>query len=493
MTHEYPDDQTFTKSEIEDILNNTVGKTLIEVDSRNVFERTKAHPKITGIAGDVIERSVLGYRSNSKKAPDILIDGVETEVKVTGIVIDPESKGKKEMFIAKEPMTITAVSLKTIGSQEFLSSPFYEKIDHMLIVYYLYTSNPLGKTQASDYADFPIKGYELHEFGDDDIRKIEHDWTLIRDFIRTIDETCENPEEEYPRLSSELRGSLLCLDTAPKWPNPPRFRFKRAFVTDMVKQHFGGCRSEEDLEDFRSMNELEALCHATSERYRGMTIRELVNELNVNVNRARKSVSEQIIIKMLGGGVTKMRDVDILGRYSIVPFSIVLNPNGGSTESTKLMSIDFDEFLDKHTQFQDSEVFDYFINNSFLAIVFQETEKDSLLDSRFLGFKKIVFPMSFIKRQVRRTWKDTRRIVWNGHLRETERRKKDGSLIINKNGTISTTLNFPKSRDHPVFIRGTGQDSSRKTEVLNGIRMYRQNIWIKGKTIIEFLDSTEYL
>ena len=66
-------------------------------------------------------------------------------------------------------------------------------------------------------------------------------------------------------------------------------------------------------------------------------------------------------------------------------------------------------------------------------------------------------------------------------------------LVINKNGTVSTTINLPKSRDHPVFIRGTGQDSSRKTEEVNGIRMYRQNIWIKGKTIVEFLDSIEYL
>lgn len=49
--HEYPDDQIFTKSEIEDIFNHAVGKTLMEVDSRNVLERTKTHPKITGIAG----------------------------------------------------------------------------------------------------------------------------------------------------------------------------------------------------------------------------------------------------------------------------------------------------------------------------------------------------------------------------------------------------------------------------------------------------------
>lgn len=38
-----------------------VNKTLGQVDVNNVFARTITHPKITGIAGDVVEQSILGY------------------------------------------------------------------------------------------------------------------------------------------------------------------------------------------------------------------------------------------------------------------------------------------------------------------------------------------------------------------------------------------------------------------------------------------------
>jgi len=53
------DSHIFRLAEIYQILNSVTIKTLGEVDSNHVFDRTKANPKITGIAGDVIEQSVL--------------------------------------------------------------------------------------------------------------------------------------------------------------------------------------------------------------------------------------------------------------------------------------------------------------------------------------------------------------------------------------------------------------------------------------------------
>lgn len=69
-------DHIFTKNDLENILNQAVGKTLKEVDKNNVFDRTKAKPKITGIAGDVIEQSVLGYAPDTKQSADLLVDNV---------------------------------------------------------------------------------------------------------------------------------------------------------------------------------------------------------------------------------------------------------------------------------------------------------------------------------------------------------------------------------------------------------------------------------
>lgn len=51
----------FQKDELIRLLDSIEGKTLGDVDTKNVFARTIENPKITGIAGDVIEQSVLGY------------------------------------------------------------------------------------------------------------------------------------------------------------------------------------------------------------------------------------------------------------------------------------------------------------------------------------------------------------------------------------------------------------------------------------------------
>lgn len=53
------DDRKFTKAQVYTILENAKGKTLGEVDKSHQFARTEKSKKITGIAGDVIEQSVL--------------------------------------------------------------------------------------------------------------------------------------------------------------------------------------------------------------------------------------------------------------------------------------------------------------------------------------------------------------------------------------------------------------------------------------------------
>lgn len=55
----------FTKNQLDTIFNTVINQTLGDVDRNNVFNRTIGHDKITGIAGDVIEQSVLGYPADS--------------------------------------------------------------------------------------------------------------------------------------------------------------------------------------------------------------------------------------------------------------------------------------------------------------------------------------------------------------------------------------------------------------------------------------------
>lgn len=491
----------FTRMDVESKLKDTLDKTLGEIDKTGLFDRIAGMRKVTGIAGDVIEQSVFGYAANSKQEPDLMIDGTPTELKVTGIRI--RESGKDVEYRAKEPMSITAVSLDVIISEEFDVSNFYHKINHMLLVYYQYDSE--GTVTAMDYARFPVKGFEFHQFDERDMRILENDWTTIRDFIRALNDEYDDPTQGYPRLSSELRDKLMYLDTAPKYPNPPRFRFKRSFVDVIVKEYFRGVHTGWlNLDDVTSFEDIDYECHRLTEEYYGMTVGELMTALGMTgSSKTPKSIAEPIVTRMFGKKGGKMSKIDLFVKAGIFVKSIVLSTKGGRTEDMKLMPIDFDEFLDEDIEFEDSEIYEYFANHQILCVMFQEQEgQNDLRMNRFIGFKRLTFPTGFIlgntldgrwNRSVRHTWNAVRKTVHSGQLKETVETDKSGNPVLNKNGTVSTSINFPKSKEFPVFLRGSGKNSLDKTVTLCGIRMYRQNVWIKGRTIVDLLRDVDFL
>ena len=88
----------FQKSELERILSDCIDKTLSEVDSKHVLASKKANK---GYPGMVIEQSVLNYPADNARRPDLIVDGVETELKTTGII---KSKKHGIKYEAKEPL-----------------------------------------------------------------------------------------------------------------------------------------------------------------------------------------------------------------------------------------------------------------------------------------------------------------------------------------------------------------------------------------------------
>lgn len=44
-----------------------------------------------------------------------------------------------------------------------------------------------------------------------------------------------------------------------------------------------------------------------------------------------------------------------------------------------------------------------------------------------------------------------------------------------------------------LLVRGTGTDANDKPVTVNGVRMYRQNVWIKGKELVGQLDAVRFL
>lgn len=471
----------YTRKQVEDLLEACLNKTLGEIDKKNVFERTKTNPKITGIAGDVIEQSVFGYDANSDSNPDLNIDGVQTELKTTGIRI---SKKNPKEYEAKEPMSITGVSPNVIIDEEFEDSRFWHKLAHLLFVYYLYASDKT--VLAAEYANFFVKGYQFLEFSDDDKKILEQDWLIVRDFIRSLNKN----EDLYPEIS-HLRDKLLFIDTAPKWPNPPRFRLKRTVVSNIVKKHFNG--SLEQLpKTYDTYAEIDKACHDITVKYRNKTVAELMADFSID-GKIDKGIGERLVVRMFGGTEKKMQNIDLFSKIGLLGKTIVLTEKGKRTEDMKLFRINFDEIANIDEEFNNSNFYDYFNENQILCIVFEEHNSSDFSKNTFLGFKRLSFSDEFIELNVKSVWQRIRDLVIYKELKDVPVLDSKGNPRINKTGIPQTAPNFPKSSEGLIFVRGDSSDSTQKPETVNGISMYRQYIWIKGSYLSQKLEEKDFM
>ena len=527
------DDRKFTKEFVYNLLEGVKGKTLGEVDSSHQFARTKESPKITGIAGDVIEQSVFGYERDSDQECDIEIDGILTELKTTGVrvpksdlkyVVGKSGDAYNVYLGAKEGISITGVTFEPTIQTDFSTSHFWEKSEHLLIVFYEYKSYDV--VPAADYANFPIVDYVYNKFSDTELSQLRNDWELVRDYLQGIYNKYEDASERNKKLvgfTHVLRPNLLLIELVPGFKEKstgsyqkPRYRLKKTFIDYIVRGHFDKSRLETEnslKESFSSFAQLDARCHAISAKYKGMTFAELKDDLKIETEISNKSFGAQCVLKMFDAKCKRLNQISDFTKAGIIAKTITITPTGGKTEDMKLNHIDFEEWTNKNVEFPDSDIYSYFCEHSFLCPVFcergdmakrkaRESEEDYKIrinqeaaKTTFEGFKRFAFDDDFIENEVKRTWNDSRDLILERKLKWEYKYDREGKKRKNKSGSYMGSPNFPKSALYQVFFRGGADDShdEAKTEEVNGIKMLPQFFWLKGAYIADKLKSIEYL
>lgn len=487
MSSADPNVHAYSSEEIGRRFSACEGKTLGEIDRTGVFA---GKPRNKGVAGDVIEQSVLGYPADSRQEPDIEIDGVPYEVKTTGVI-----RGRKgEGLVAKEPMSVTAVSVDRIWKEEFSTSLFWHKLEHLLIAYYLYNNGEPAKVNDTlEYASFPYLGYELHEWSESDRLVFETDWKLVKDFVERVHLEGLSPDEEYPKISHELNQQLLYTDTAPKWPHSPRWRLKRSTVSALVQQRFGD-KLEHLSGQYSSYTDLERKCRSLRLEYAGATVRELAQLTGFTGRTDGKAVGEGLIVRMFGTSAKRMSRVDVFAKAGIhCMTAVVANGVTKMAEDTKFVRIDFDEIMDPSVEWEDSSALEAFLCRSLCAVFSEPSASAPLEENVFLGFKWVTFD-DFAIAEARSVWEEVRRLIFSGELKDILSLRKDGSPIINKTGVVKSAPNFPKARGaSAVFVRGDSRDSTIKPLEVNGIRMYRQYLWLKKDWLARHLEEIDFI
>lgn len=507
------EDRKFTKKQVYDILENAKGKTLGEVDKSHQFARTETCPKITGIAGDVIEQSVFGYKRDSKQECDIEIDGVLTELKTTGVRIPKselkfvKNKTNKEYFVylgAKEGISITGVTFEPTIQTDFYTSHFWEKSNRLLIVFYEYQSYEV--VPAAGYADFPIIDYCYNTFSDEEKAKLKNDWEIVRDYLQKVYKEYPEQKERDEKLvgfTHLLRPHLLLIELVPGFKRrasgmyqKPRYRLKQTFVDYIVRGHFDKSRLKNEItlqKSFSSFSQLDARCHLLTQKYKGKKLPELKQMLKIDANA--KNIAAQCVIRMFGTDCKRLNQISDFTKVGIIAKTITMTPTGGRTEDMKLQHIDFEEWADRDADFEDSQVYDYFCEHSFLCPIFCEHDSMDPSKTTFEGFKRFSFDEDFIEHEVRRTWEDSRNLIHHNELEWEYVYDKNGNRRKNSSGAYMGAPNFPKSSEYLVFFRGGADVSTEKsrTECVNGIRMLPQFFWLKGSYIAKKLQEIPYI
>lgn len=509
-------DKYFTKDEIIERFKVFEGdKTFGEIDVRDVFHQ---QVPAKGILGCVIEQSILEMKQNSAQEADLEIiqkDGTykSTELKVTGV----EQSSKKEYkYEAKEPLSLTAVSIGTIEKETFLESHFYNKIAHMLWIFYIYNRKEGQKTVPyAEYKGFPILGYMFLDIADDkdELARFENDWLQAQKFLIKAGET-ENPEERYPLLHQSIKDKLFYVDIAPRFKlNPkqtPRFRFKKSYVNAIFQQFYEEKKHKksklEKLPDsYNSYSEIEQKLHSLTEQYKGKTVEELIGIFEIQVKditKLPKSVTEVIFVNMFGGKSKKISNIEVFKKIGVIAKTITVTTKNSRTEDMKLFTMDLDEITNPNLEYEETSYYEYFSNHQMLCIVFEEPSIESNLnDNKFLGFKRLIFDENLLNGTIKDVYNVVCDRINNNTLVESYEYKEDGTQKINKTGVPKVSLNFPKSSEYEIFVRGTSSDSTYKPWTFKGqaadgrdiIHTYSQQIWIKGSYITNILKDIDFI
>lgn len=482
----------FTREQVEQLLSSAIGKTLEQVDYAGLFIHHQGREKVKGIAGDIIEISVLGCKKDSKQEPDIEVDGVLTELKTTGM-IKPKKKDSPYIYECKEPVSITAVSIpKIVTERNFEDSSFWHKLAHLLWVYYWYKA-PTTVT-LEGYKEFPILGFQFYEFSDNDRLLLKQDWLLVRDFLIVIQQdypSQQEREKQYPRLSHELRHQLMLIDTAPKFPNNPRFRLKRSFATVIADKFFSKKAFERLETTFSKFADIDAKCEIMTNRFKGKSFLQIAEELNVDINLEVKNFAESAVVRMFGGHVSKLNDIEDFAKIGIIAKSVPLLANGKGKEDMKLFLPNLVDWT-KETDFEESALYEYFAGHQFIFIIYRHLDKKASPDTViFEGFKRVWFDERFINENVKLLWDDVRDLIANKRLRIERFSDKNGNLIKNLSGSFREAPNFPKKATHKVFIRGGSSlsDEAHRTLEINGMKMIPQFVWLSRDAVQELIMS----
>lgn len=428
-----------------------------------------------GGLGEIIEERYFHYKADSESRADFPEAGVE--LKVT-----PYKINKNGSISAKERLIISMINYITIVDMDFYSSNAWEKLENLLLVYYLWS--PL----VEDRLDYLINFVYMLTPEGEDLKIIENDFYMIRQKVLE-GKAHELSEGDTLYLgaatkssNSKVRTNQPCSDIPAK---PRAFSLKSSYMTYVLRNYIlKDSKKEDKIVKGKEVLEFEKYVLEKINKYKDKKDKDLFREFFGIDNPRGKNIHSRLAFEILG---VKTKNAEEFEKANIIVKSIRIEERNKIKES---ISFPYFKIMDLiYQEWDDSDIYQYFSETKFLFIIYREKNSDYYLD----GAKFWNMPMTDIDGKLKEEWERARNIFKEG----VELTIKDSNSPIKNNLPKKSNTDILHVRPHAqkaaYLINGVkygNGELSRDTDILpDGNQMTKQCFWLNNDYVLKQIED----
>lgn len=427
----------------QNLINRTFAEVISEYSNDELISEDTAdycesheNKKRKGGLGELIEESFFHYKCNNESKADF--DKAGVELKVT-----PYKINKNKSISAKERLIITMIDYFSVVKEDFFSSHLWNKCQLILLVYYLYEKN------ISNRLDYKINYSKLFAPPKEDIEIIKSDFETIVNKIKA-GKAHELSESDTFYLGAATKSSSASKRRKQPFsdiPAKPRaFSFKTSYMTYILNKYIVNNIStyEPIIKDVDVLKNTSFKDYILSKinSYVGKSDYDLCSLFNREYNN-NKSQWIDLAYRMLG---IKSNQAEEFVKANIVVKAIRIEENMNMKESISLPPFKFKKLVNE--TWEDSDLFNYFNETSFLFVVFKKQGHTYTLK----GCQFWNMPYQHLNTIVYDGWTNIKNVITQGVI---------FTIHQSINNSITISNNLPKKSDNPIIhIRPHAQKSA---------------------------------
>ncbi|MGX7405152.1 DNA mismatch repair protein MutH [Aerococcus urinaehominis] len=463
-----------------DILANSaeiVSENLDDVDYLTKQISYYNNPRSKGGLGNLVEKYYFGFEPNSSPLPDFEEAGLELK-------LTPYKKNKNGTYSAKERLVIGMIPYDRPVPNSFEDSHVKEKLNLVLFLFYEFKKE-LARTQ---YTITHVQLFHLFsEVLSKDLEIIIDDYNKIIEKIKA-GKAHELSEGDTMYLGACTKGATAKKSEQPQFYNKEikakrrAYSLKQGYMTSFLNNYvFKGIDTYQSIgESFASQEDFEKEVLAKIERYKGYSRADLVREFDLE-NITAKNLFSVIAMRILG--ITSSHAEEFTKSNTLVK-TIRVEENNTIRENMSLSNINFREFV--NTEWEDSDIYEYFETTRFLFVVFKNDGEDYCLSHAVFWH----MPAQDLNGPLKQEWLANQQIIRNGIKFSLSGKRIFNNLPTAQETKISHLRPRAAQSAYKIAELNIERGNIEKDadQLPNGDYMTRQAFWLNKSYIGEIIE-----